>query len=317
VILLIVLIFALAFILLRHWEQTKGVFSGSSSNTSTDSILEYQGEEFVENNNIETILLMGLDKFSEEVDNSSYTNNQQSDFVMLLAIDNAKKSCTAVHINRDTITDINVLGVAGQKIDTVKGQLALSYAYGDGDKVSCRNTVDSVSNIIFGAHIDHYISLTMDAVPVFNDMVGGVEVEVLDDFSNIDETLVKGEKITLLGDHALNYVRSRYNLEDSTNGRRMERQKQYLNALYNKTKLCIQNNEEFIAKSALEISEYMVSDCSVTRLQEIMEKVSSYEFTEIKTLPGESKMGAEFVEFYVDEEATKKLVVDLLFKLKE
>ena len=61
----------------------------------------------------------------------------------------------------------------------------------------------------------------------------------------------------------------------------------------------------------------MVSDCSVTRLQEIMEKVSSYEFTEIKTLPGESKMGAEFVEFYVDEEATKKLVVDLLFKLKE
>ena len=232
-------------------------------------------------------------------------------------MDNENKKLSAIHINRDTMTDINVLGVAGQKIDTVNAQLALSYAYGNGEEISCRNTMDSVSKLLLGIDIDHYISLTMDAVPVFNDMVGGVEVEVLDDFSQVDETLVKGEKVILTGEHALNYVRSRYNLEDSTNGRRMERQRQYLNALQKKTKLCIEADDEFIAEAALEISKYMVSNCSVNRLQEFMNKVSSYEFTEIKTLPGESKKGEEFIEFYVDENGVKELVVKTLCEIKD
>ena len=148
-------------------------------------------------------------------------------------------------------------------------------------------------------------------------MVGGVEVEVLDDFSGTDETLVKGEKVTLLGEHALNYVRSRYDLDDSTNGRRMERQRQYLKALQKKTKLCIETDDEFIVEAATEISKYMVSDCSVNRLQEFMEKVSSYEFTEIKTLPGESKMGEEYVEFYADKNGVKELVIKTLCEIKD
>ena len=76
----------------------------------------------------------------------------------------------------------------------------------------------------------------MDAVPVFNDLVGGVEIEVLDDFTGIDDTLVKGKTVTLMDEHALHYVRTRKDLEDSSNSTRMKRQQQYINALYEKTK---------------------------------------------------------------------------------
>ena len=37
-------------------------------------------------------------------------------------------------------------------------------------------------NFLMDVKIDHYISLTMDSVAVMNDLVGGVEVTVLDDF---------------------------------------------------------------------------------------------------------------------------------------
>lgn len=73
--------------------------------------------------------------------------------------------------------------------------------------------------------------MTMGAVPYINDLVGGVPVTVLDDFSGIDDSLVEGETITLKGEQALHYVRIRGGLEDSSNLNRMKRQQQYLESM--------------------------------------------------------------------------------------
>ncbi len=314
-ILLVLLIVGLAVVLLKWYDSNHGVFDGSG----TEDVLEYQGEEYVRNNEIETLLVLGLDKYSYDVDNSSYANNQQADFVMLLVFNNTEKTFSAIHINRDTMTDINVLGVAGQKIDTVNGQLALSYAYGKGGINSCHNTEDSVSEILCGLDINSSVAVNMDAVPDFNDLVGGVEVLVEDDFSEIDESLKMGEKVTLKGEQALNYVRSRYDLEDSTNGRRMERQRQYLNALYAKTKSCIEQDDEFALKVVEVFDDRFVSEeyHEASRQQQLIEKITDYEFTGIVSLNGEIKKGEEFIEFYPDENAVKELVVNTFYKLKE
>jgi LCP family protein required for cell wall assembly len=261
---------------------------------------------------------MGLDKFEGDIKSDAYTNDRQADFLMLFVFDNVSKKCTALHINRDTMADVNKLDVTGFKVvGTINQQIALAHIYGDGDKTSCRNTADAVSKLLKNVKIDHYISVTMDTVPVFNDLVGGVEVTVTEDFSGLDDTLVKGEKVTLMGEHALNYVRTRKGLEDSSNSTRMERQKQYLEALYNKTMQCIESDDEFVVNASLAISDYIVSDRSVTQLQEIMEKASSYEFAGIMSLEGESRMGEKFIEFYPDEELLMKTVVDLFFTEKE
>lgn len=315
IVLVVICILTAGLLLLDLWEKRQGTDSVPEKEVNT---IKYNGNEYVLNEDVDTFLVMGLDKFEGDIKSDAYTNDRQADFLMLFVFDNASKKCTALHINRDTMADVNKLDVTGFKVvGTINQQIALAHIYGDGDKTSCRNTADAVSKLLKNVKIDHYISVTMDTVPVFNDLVGGVEVTVTEDFSGLDDTLVKGEKVTLMGEHALNYVRTRKGLEDSSNSTRMERQKQYLEALYNKTMQCIESDEEFVVNASLAISDYIVSDRSVAQLQEIMEKASSYEFAGIMSLEGESRMGEKFIEFYPDEEFLMKTVVDLFFTEKE
>ena len=262
--LLIIFLLAGAFLLLELWEKRQGNFPEQEPQ---DTAIEYNGDKYVINESVESFLIMGLDKFEDAIDNESYNNNQQADFLMLLVFDNEEKKCTAIHLNRDTMVDMNILGVAGQKVGTVYKQLALAHTYGNGKDVSCRNTADAVSGLLNGVKVNHYLSITMDAVPVLNDLLGGVEVTVLDDFTGIDDSLKKGETVTLHGEQALTYVRTRYGLEDSSNSTRMVRQKQYLNAIYDKAMLRIDEDDEFVVEASVKLADYIVSDRSVNQLQ--------------------------------------------------
>lgn len=294
------------------WEKNTGKFDEYDHTEAVNPYIEFSGKQYEINRNIETILVMGLDKF-EHPDADSYNNDMQADFIMLLVIDNEKEECSALHINRDTIAKMDVLGVAGDRIDTVSQQLALAYTYGNGKEISCRNTSEAVSDLLMNVEIDHYVSVTMDAVAKYNDLVGGVEVTVLDDFSGIDDTLIKGRKVTLMGNRALVYVRSRYGLEDSTNNHRMLRQRQYIEALYQKTVECIRKDDAFIVDSASKLTMELVSDLSANRLQSVAEKIAEYKFTGIRYLEGETVMGDKYLEFYPEAESIKKTVTELFY----
>lgn len=294
------------------WEKHTGQFNKPDTDKLIDTVMDYKGKQYVLNEDIETILVLGLDKF-DRPEEESYNNNMQADFLMLLVINNDKEECTVLHVNRDTITQMNVLGVAGDRIDTVEQQIALAHTYGNGKEISCRNTSEAVSNLLMNIEIDHYVSVTMDAVEIYNDLVGGVGVTVLDDFTGIDDTLVKGEEVTLYGKHALNYVRTRYGLDDSSNNHRMERQRQYLEALYNKSLVCIEEDNDFIVDAASKLSSYLVSDCSANRLQALVEKISDYKFSGICDIEGDTKMGETYLEFYPDANSLEETVVELFY----
>lgn len=302
-----------AFLLLELWEKRQSIFPEQKTE---NTVYEYNGVEYVKNEDVESFLILGLDKFEDAINNDSYNNDQRADFLMLLVFDNSEKKFTAVHLNRDTIVNMNVLGVAGQKIGTVNKQLALAHTYGNGRDVSCRNTADAVSELLNGVKVNHYLSITMDAVPILNDLLGGVEVTVLDDFSGIDDTLIKGETVTLHGDHALTYVRERYGLEDSSNSTRMVRQRQYMTAVYDKAMLKIENDDNFVIEASSKLADYIVSDRSVNQLQEIAKKLSQYKFTEIETLEGESVIKDGLMEFRPDADSIDKIVFELFYKKK-
>ncbi len=294
------------------WERYTGRYDEPDNTEVVSQSMEFNGRQYDLNEKVETVLVLGLDKFDRD-DEDSYSNSMQADFLMLLVIDNEKEECTALHINRDTVAQMSVLGVAGDRIDTVSQQLALAHTYGNGKEISCRNTAEAVSDFLLNIEIDHYVSVTMDAVEKYNDLVGGVTVRVLDDFSGIDDTLVKGREVTLRGEHALNYVRSRYGLDDSTNNRRMERQRQYLEALYRKTVECLEEDEDFIVDSASKLTSDLVSDCSASRLQSIAEKIADYKFAGIRDIEGETVMGETYLEFHPDAESIKETVVELFY----
>ena len=172
----------------------------------------------------------------------------------------------------------------------------------------------AVSNLLYGMEIDHYVSLTMDGVALLNDLVGGVPVEVLDDFSGIDDSLVQGETVTLRGRQALTYVRSRGGLEDSTNLHRMERQRQYLASLQQQLKRAAQADSQFSLDALLQLNEYLVSDCTIDQLSGLGEDLAAYNVGDILTTPGEAKVGEEYMEFTVDEDALQQLVMDIFYE---
>jgi len=316
--LLLAAVFVVSALLLgmNIWERQQGLFSGEDEH-GQPTVIDYNGGEYVLRDELRTILIMGLDSFEAPADDNAYTNDRQADFLVLLVLDDANERWSAIHLNRDTMTPVHVLGVAGQKIDTKTMQLALAHAYGNGKEVSCNNTADAVSELLYGVKVDHYISLTMDAVALFNDMVGGVEITVLDDFTGIDDTLIQGQTVTLKGEQALTYVRSRQGVGDSTNLSRMERQRQYIEALIEQTRRYMEQDESFSLNTATELAQYMVTDRSVNQLQKLMDKMAAYRWDGIRTIEGKSEIGKNFMEFYPDEQSLKQQVIEALGKPKD
>ena len=308
---LVVVLLSSVVLLLKFWESGQGFFPMQEDDS--DPSVSVDGTRYIPDENVQGILILGLDKFENNLDDAGYKNDRQADFLMLLVVDNEKESYSAIHLNRDTMANINVLGVAGQKIDSFLGQLALAHTYGNGREVSCRNTVDAVTDVLNGVKIDRYISVTMDAVPVITDLVGGVEVEIKDDFSGVDDSLTMGESIVLSGEQALTFVRTRQGLEDSSNSTRMSRQQDYLISLIKSFNDKIAEDEEFPVKASLELSDYIVSNYSVSQLENLMTNLSGYDFNEIYELEGESVVGEKYMEFYVDDMAAQKLVLDLFY----
>lgn len=91
---------------------------------------------------------MGVDKYEDQTNDEGYSNNQQSDFIMLLVMDKTNNSYSVLHINRDTMTDIPTLDIYGDPSGSVYGQLAhLPIHTAKAGNDSCRNSVKAVSVI--------------------------------------------------------------------------------------------------------------------------------------------------------------------------
>lgn len=277
--------------------------------------IERDGVWYAPKQGQETMLLIGLDKMDPLKQSEGYNNNTQADFLLLAVFDDIEEKVHVLHINRDSMAEIPVLGVDGQPAGSVTGQLALAYTYGSGLNDSCVNTVDAVSDFLYGIEIDHYVAMTMGAIPYLNDLIGGVEVTVLDDFSGIDDSLVEGETITLKGEQALHYVRNRAELEDSTNLNRMKRQQQYLTSMAKQVEK-LDDDFSISAQQVATIAKYIISDCSIDTLSRMAEQFVDYPLQEMQEIQGEAVQGEEFIEFYPDEEKLAEQVLELFYEEK-
>ena len=297
------------------YERYNNGYDGEiQQNVGGEKIIEYNGQTYVFNKNVETFLLIGLDTFGKAEENDSYNNDKQADLLTLFVLDREKEICHAIHINRDTMAQVPILGVTGQKVGAANEQIALSHTYGNGGIDSCRNVANAVSNLMCGMPIDNYLSLTMDGIVALNDLVGGVTLTAIGDFSDVDGTIIEGEVLTLLGEHALNYVRNR---SDGTNETRMARQRQYMEALYAQIMNYIDDNGELSSDMTMTLGEYAVTNCDVSDIDDLFSKMSSYEFGGIKTIDGESVLGEKYMEFICDENALKELLIELCYLPKK
>lgn len=292
--------------IVNHGEQL------TSHTTARNTAQVFVNGRWYVERNLETVLVMGVDDAEGLIENNSYNNNHQTDFLMLFLHDVDTGRSAAIHINRDTMTDITTLGVTGQKTGTRRAQLALAYNYGSGDHVSSNNVVEAVERLLYGMQVDHYITLAMDAVPIINDWAGGVTVEVLDDFTGIDAAMVKGQLIRLQGQQALTYVRMRKDLDDSSNLHRMERQRQYATQWVTSAQRKLTNSES-VADLVMQLSGNYRSSCTAEELYGFAQNLSANPSVPAYELKGEAIKGEEHIEFYADEQALQQLVLELFY----
>lgn len=314
-----------ALLLIHVWEENR-VSDAVIEEEKEEELLYYKGVPYRKKRGLDTILVLGIDKYAlEEKEPGQHQSVQgeyeQSDFLMLLVFNKGEETCQAIHINRDTMAEIREVSNAGKDLGSFTGQLTLAHAYGGGDgQMRCRNTVRSVSRLFYGINIDHYVSIAMDGIEVLNDAAGGVTVTVMDDFSGINDHLVQGEEVKLMGQDALTYVRVRYGLEDSSNLHRMERQYQYLTALQEQLMICVQEDPEFLTKTLMEVNPYLVTDCTVQQLSALSETIEECGgVQDYRQLEGEAILNEEkgHIEFYPDEEALLELVVKTFYEEAE
>lgn len=263
--------------------------------------------------NLETILVLGLDKNEYPDDSRAYINDMQGDFNLLLVLDHSTNTCSPLLLNRDTMTEITRLGVFGDEAGTFTGQLALAHTYGSGGSDSCLNSKRAVQDLL-GEDVDHYMSFTMESVPAVNDAVGGVAVTVLEDFGENYPQLKKGGEVLLTGENALVYVRGRQNVGDQTNTGRMERQEQYMSALIEKLRSCAKENPDFLTNLTLKLGDAFQTDYTVSQLQALSELLLDCQIEPFVTLTGETRKGEEFMEFYVDEAALAQTVQNIFYQ---
>lgn len=286
-----------------------------SESPTAERLIVYNGETYRYREDIDTLLIIGTDNFEMEEMSNTHRNNSQADFLLLVVFDNTDKTYKIIQINRDTITAIRKYDVYGQYSGLIDLQIALSHSYGSGGDDSCRDTEFAVSNLLYGSDVDNYMAVTMAAVPIMNDLVGGVDVVIEDNFEGVENSFVMGETVHLTGDQALEFVRSRMSMpDDPTNIGRMSRQRTYMVAFMEALGSAMEADPDFEVHAFSALGDTMISDMTTDRIEELADRFTEYEEEAIIVPEGESVEGDVYMEFYVDEDALQQMVVDTFYE---
>jgi len=312
---ILVLVFVVIYSGLQILESTFLSNKPTQQTATVSKTVTYNGKSYFPRQDITVFMVLGIDEEGPVKDSGSYVNSGESDVVMLAIFDDANKTYSILNLNRDTMMEIQTLGIGGKPAGTMLGQLALSHTYGSGLEDSAENTRLTVSAFLKGIQIDYYLSMNMDAISILNDAVGGVTVEVTDDFAGIDDSIPQGQ-VKLTGEQAYHFIRNRRGVGDQLNVSRMQRHRAYMEGFLEALNAKLDSGDSFILSTYDAIAPYSVTDCSANTLSSLMNRFRDYTLGEIVTPEGENRRGEEFMEYYVDEAKMEALTIRLFFAEK-
>lgn len=281
---------------------------GSYDNTVDDGTIEYKGQKYKLNRDIETVLFLGVDYGSEEEEGTRIGTGQRADAIFLFALDNRDKTARVIPISRDTMTMVDAYDDKGNLAYSREMQITLQYSFGDSPGRSCYLMKKAVSNLLYNAKIDSCLSITLEGVNTIVDKIGGLELTMPEDYTYIDPRYEAGATVTLDGPETEHFIRYRDTDVTGSNTDRVKRQSWLIGELFKKLKAA--GSSDMIENLMDAADEYIESDVS----GETLKKISGYAMDQEMTgLPGEVTEGELHDEFHVDEEALKAMVVDVFY----
>ena len=292
--------------------NTAGSYTTNDHRTQAElRELTYKGKTYRQKADVESYLFLGIDVMGPAVGTQSYIAGGQADAQMLLVLDNGARTWQLLQINRDSMVEVPVISMMGTVPYTIVQQIALAHAYGNGREQSCENNVAAVSMMLDDQPIDGYFSLNMGGVGILVDLIGGVTLTITSDFSAVDPTLVEGETITLNGEQAFEYIRTRKDVDDQTNLARMGRQRQFLKAFEEKVKGM---DSDFAVTAYDALSEYVTTDIASGTAVDIADRLKSYTELPLLTIDGENTVEDGYWAYYLDEDSLQQTILQLFYE---
>ena len=299
-------------------EKTEDVKENNVEWEEFQHTLEYNGKTYQYRKNIINILCIGVDKeevMSERDDDGGSVG--QSDAVLLVSLDLDKSDIRIFAIPRDTMVNIVACDENGNEMGAFKGQLALQYAYADGQEKSCKLVAQQVLDIFKNQiQLNGYVAMNLSCISAVNDAVGGVTVWMDDDYTLYNPKFEKGATVHLQGEEAQEYVQGRDIRVSGSALTRIVRQKQYLTAFIEQMKKALKKNPVLTVTLMKELSDNMITDISADEVVYLTTEVLNCNFNEknMQSLKGEIQMENEYEEYYLDETALQQTILDYFYE---
>lgn len=276
--------------------------------------IDENGNSYNYRDDVISILLMGIDYMGEEEnwEEGTVSNGGNADMLGLVILDTTNFDFSILYIPRDTIAEVIAMDAEGNYIDTVRTNISESHSYGDGGALSCELTADAVSRLLLGAPVSRYAALHCDAIYTLNEIVGGVRITFDSDCTELHPTFYQGNTVTLnnLYLSMLMTYRDYDNLDGSyIRGMRILN---VMKAMFDQLKGKIMENPAVALDILNRLSEYLTTDLDLSEITFLARNIGKMDFSldTIVSLPGETVMGEEYVEFYPDQEWIYDFVVE-------
>ena len=277
--------------------------------------LVYKGHTYQFNEDLSSVLFMGIDN-TELKENAVSGTAGQADALYLLVYNLKTGKIRTLSINRDTLVDINLYNEVGDYKGSVRQQICLAYAFGDGKKSSAQNQVRSVERLLHNIPINGYFAIDLSAIKILNDDIGGVTVTPNTSFGEF----TAGQTVTLKGDMAEKFVRTRDTSLLDDNLRRMEFQKLYLTSFANQIVPSIKKDFSVPMKLYNDSSEYSVTDIGIPEMIFLSSSLATrYSGLDLVGTKGAYKLRKEdsSAQYILDQEAFFETLLDLFYKKVE
>ena len=319
---LAVLVFAvLAFVGLRTWGHLD-IMKKTDANgdpLAYQETIEYKGHTYRYNDDVFSMAFLGIDQ-REMLDVKSTDFVGAADADIVVAINTKTGETKVIAIPRDTMVDVDIWSTSGIFLRTEKTQLCLAYAYGDGGRKSCENSISSISRVLYNVPIQKYYALDLDGVAPLNDSIGGVTVKSI--YTLPEYNIKYGDTVTLLGDAAEAYVRTRDMDKITASLDRTDRQMQYVKAFAEQALPAVVKDFSTISKLYNTAAKYSQTNLSLNNATYVGSLLLSKGVTEFKpyTIKGTMKASEDALmpeivhaEFYPDEDNLMETVLDVFY----
>lgn len=302
------------------YQGKKSALPDVKQNSNYVEIIEYDGKRYKYNENIFSVAFLGVDR--EEFLSADETDFVgASDAMMVITVDVKTGDARVIALPRDIMVQMDTFVDGSDEIRREEEhQLYLAYSYGDGGELSCQNAVDAISRVLYNVTIQKYYALDLSGITALNDAIGGVVLKSKYDFPQYD--IKTGDVVTLKGDMAESYVRSRDTDTITASLDRLDRQVQYVESFVSQITPAVLVDFSKVSQLYNIGSEYSQTNLSASDaayLASLLISKGTFNF-ETYTIDGEMKGYDDetlddtvHAAFYPDEESVMQTVLDVFY----